>query len=206
MATDNEWLRLIYAQLSQASSAPGGSSITQAEVKAAIESAANVDQLEPKLDTLATVLDAVLANTASLVQKSAWASKLVTSASAEYAASSSGFDFTVPAGKEWQFQSAYIPYVAGGAALNRVMRFQALSAAGTFLAVSASRVTQTAGQSYYYNAGLYPSLDAAIASYIYLPFPPLILSAGEKIGISVPGLPSGDTFSNFGFKVMERSA
>jgi hypothetical protein len=54
MPTDNEWLRLIYAQLSQAGT--GGSSITPAQVQQAIEASTNLDQVEPLLGAIASGL------------------------------------------------------------------------------------------------------------------------------------------------------
>lgn len=189
MATDNEWLRLIFAQLAQGGAA--GVSINQSQVKAAIESATNLDQLETPL--------------ASLAAADSWRSLTLTTASGSYAATGTGFEFTVPANKEWQFQAAYIPFTTSSTAANRVLRAYASSSAG-FVAFSASRVTQTATQTRYYNVGLYPSLDVVVDSqYIYLPLPPLILGAGDKIGVTVPSLAAGDAFANPIVKVMERS-
>jgi len=52
MPTENEWLRLIYIQLTAGGTA--GASINQAQVKAAIESAVNIDGLESALASLLT--------------------------------------------------------------------------------------------------------------------------------------------------------
>lgn len=52
MPTDNEWLRLIYVQLSQSGSGGGGTSLTEIQVRNAVESASNLDQLESLLTAI----------------------------------------------------------------------------------------------------------------------------------------------------------
>lgn len=200
MATDNEWLRLLYIQITKGGT--GGVSLNQAQVTAAIEAAVNIDGLE----SLITVLSAAVDQANDVFNnRDSWRSLNLTTASASYSSTSTGFEHTVPASKEWQFQSGYLPFAAGGTAANRVLRAY-FSAGGGFAGVGVSRVTQTAGQTRYYNLGLFPSLDSAVdTQYIYVPVPPLILGAGDKIGVTVPAFASGDAFTNPIVKVLERA-
>jgi len=132
-----------------------------------------------------------------------WRSLTLTAASSSQ--TGAGLYWSVPSGKEWQFQTAYLQFTTNSTAANRALAIYDSNVSGT-IAQSYARLVQTASQSLYYNIGLYPSLDLAVnTQYIYIPMPPLILAAGEAIGFTVDNRQSGDTFTAPILKVMERS-
>ncbi|HEY9630735.1 MAG TPA: hypothetical protein V6C84_25845 [Coleofasciculaceae cyanobacterium] len=88
--------------------------------------------------------------------RDSWRSLTLTPASASYTATSSGFTYTVPVGKEWQFQSAYLPYNTDATVLSRVMRAYFGVSSGGFAGGAVSRVAQAASLNRIYNVGLYP--------------------------------------------------
>ena len=128
-----------------------GGGLTQAQTKAAIESATNIDEVESLLNKLidgltivdddgifrsatlrsiANYLDSLSATQNAIALKTIWISRTLNSSSAEYSqvpgsGGATNLTFTVPNGKRWQFVSAYMPLTTNATAGNRLVRFGA---------------------------------------------------------------------------------
>ena len=174
MPTDNEWLRLLYVQLSQGGT--GGASINQSQVKAAIESAVNIDQVEALLAALN------------------YTTRTLTNASPEYSNPSAGnYVFTVPASKRWQFISGYLSLVNSATAGNRQVGL-GVGSGGSWLQLIYSKVNQVASATRQYNLSLIPS-DTADTNPIAICVPPVMADTGETFNCNVSGFQPGDVLT-----------
>lgn len=163
----------------------------------------NVDQVTPDLVRQLAEINQTLsqANPIEVYTSTAenWRSKTITQASAQYTTHSSGFYLTVPAGKEWQLQAGYISVVTSATTGGRNARFLA---PGAFVPCP---IAQDPSQTRYYLIGLYPLVNSPFwGNWLTLPFPPVILAAGEQFTFSLEGKKSDDTITPT-IKIMERT-
>lgn len=185
MPTENEWLRLIYTQLTAGGTA--GASINQAQVKAAIESAVNIDGLELPID----------AANSRMRTNDSWRARIVGFDSPELTSGASGFEFrwTVPPNREWKFQTAVAVYNTVSTVGNRTVQLSATNELGyvTELYTARSQLIQTATMTVKYCFSQH-SLPTEIAGYRYNYFPAVVLSAGEELVLSCSNRQPADSF------------
>jgi len=226
MPTENEWLRLIYVQLTAGGTA--GASINQAQVKAAIESAVNIDGLESALASLLTAsitqaqIKAAIesavnidglelpidAANSRIRTNDSWRVRLLGRNSPEFSgANGVAYRWLVPPNREWKFQTGVAVHTAAGTAGNRTVQLSAVneSASAVELYTAGSQLVQTSNTTIKYCFSQH-SLPTEVAGYRYNYFPAMVLSAGEELVLSCFDRQTSDYFQEeTAFSVLTRN-
>lgn len=196
MPTDNEWLRLIYAQLTAGGT--GGASINQAQVKAAIESAVNIDGLEVPIDAPNSLMRV----------RDSWRVKVLGTSSPEFkpSASTASLIWTVPLNREWKIFCGSATHVAGGVVADRRVQLSVWDDSVYYFQtyISPSQVVQTANTTVKYFFGQH-TLPTTLAGHHYVYFPNLVISAGQELSLTCLNRQFPDYFmEDSGFNVLSR--
>lgn len=176
MATDNEFLRLIYLALANSSGGTSGAGMLAA-VRDGIDAATDINSILTKLDLLiAQDFGAILDSTVGV------------HASANY-------NWIVPAGEQWEIVSVAARLDTSAVAANRILRLNFYTASATISIPATAYITASQSRSYRF-CDIGASLTSPDGITFTLPMPSgIVLSAGQTVQISSDNFQAGDGYS-----------